>query len=1484
MIKAADDFKTGAVMVIGGGIGGIQAALDLADSGQKVYLLESSPAIGGVMARLDKTFPTNDCSMCILSPKLVEAARHLNIELLTYSDLLSVTGQAGRYRVRVKHKPRYVDADKCTGCGDCELACPVAVPNEYEENTCQRKAIYRPYAQGVPNIFTIEKAGEPPCQQACPASVPVQGYIALIQQGKYAEALAIVREKMVFPAVCGRVCVRFCEGVCTRNQIDSPVDIMHLKRFISDWELEHADEVEEAIEQPGVTREEKIAVIGAGPAGLQAAANLTRQGYAVTVFEALPAPGGMMRYGIPDYRLPKDQLDLEIDIIRKLGVDIRCGVKIGEDITLADLRKDYAGVLLAVGAHVGSKMGLDGEDDTAGVCDGVEFLRNLAHGQSMDIGEKVVVAGGGNAAIDAARTSVRLGKKVTVVYRRTRSEMPADDREVEEAIEEGVEFLFLANPTEILSTPLGGAKKITAVRCQRMKLGKPDESGRRRPVPIEGDTFELQADALIPAIGQKPELTWLGDELKTTRWGTLDVDEKTLATSMEGVFAGGDAVSGPASVIEAIAHGNHASENMHRYLRGQELLPPRESAIPIAYPDLTGRVEPEVQRVDVPMIDLQQRTSTFDEVETGYTAEDVAIEAQRCMQCGICSNCQECVRACKADAIDHSQVATYSDIDVGSIILCPGAELFSKQANFDLGGSRYADVITSMEFERILSASGPTGGHVVRPSDGKVPAKVAFLQCVGSRDISCHNGYCSSVCCMYAVKEAVIAHEHEKRVHPTIFFMDVRAYGKDFDKYCTRAQEEYGVRFERSRVYNIERDEQSGQLVLQYTDAKGQVARENFDMVVQSVGFTAPAELRHLANKLGVRCDEYGFVWTDPDFPLQTSREGIFAAGVAAGPKDIPETVVQSSAAACQAGRLLSEAAGTLTREPEYPPEMDLSAEAPRIGVFVCHCGINIGGVVDVPSVAEYSKSLPGVVHAEENLYTCSQDTQEHIRDVIIEKNLNRVVVASCTPRTHEALFRETLREAGLNPDLFAMTNIRDQCSWAHMNEPEAATAKAMDLLRMVAAKARLLKALHAEKMPVIQKALVIGGGASGMHAAMAIADRGYEVFLVEKEKELGGNLRQVRTGFDGQDYGRLLDECRERLGTFSQINVCTDTTVEEVGGFVGNFKTKLSDGQEIDHGVVVVATGAKAHQPTDYLASDPSVITQLDLHQKLADGETIAAEKPSRIVMIQCVGSRTDEHPWCSRLCCTRAVINAADVKKASPETDVVVLYRDIRTYGSQETHYQRARELGVNFIRFEADAPPVVKRDKAGLVVSITEGIIGQVVDIPADLVVLSTGVEPDVQANDALGKQLKVPVNDEGFFLEAHVKLRPVEFATDGIFLAGLAHSPKNAGESIAQALAAGSRACSILERTEIAAQGAIAECDPDACVACGLCEHLCPYNAITVESQRIGREDKTFAKVNPAICKGCGACVAACRSNALDLRGFTNQQILAEIMEL
>jgi len=859
------------------------------------------------------------------------------------------------------------------------------------------------------------------------------------------------------------------------------------------------------------------------------------------------------------------------------------------------------------------------------------------------------------------------------------------------------------------------------------------------------------------------------------------------------------------------------------------------------------------------------------------------IDKKRCVHL-LTGECQICSDVCEAKAIDYEQQDEETQVEVGAIVVTPGFDEFLAREQYDFGYSQYPDVVSSMEFERILSASGPYGGHVQRPSDGRTPKRIAFLQCVGSRDLSCRNRYCSSVCCMYAIKEAVIAKEHMGgELDVTIFFMDMRAFGKDFDKYYERAKAEYGVNFVRARVSDVSRVNGDGQLTLRYSPASAAIAEDQFDLVVLSVGLEPTAELGKLAARLGVRQNPYGFIWTDPKLPVGTSRPGVYVAGVANGPKDIPETVVQASAAACQAGRLLAEARNTLTVAPEYPPERDVSSEPPRIGAFICHCGINIGGVVDVPSVVEYARTLPNVLYAEHNLYTCSQDTQEHIREVIEEHKLNRVIVASCSPRTHEPLFQQTLRTAGLNTGLFCMANIRDQCSWTHMREPEAATTKARDLVRMVIAKARLAQPLSASTIPVINKALVIGGGWAGMNAALAIADQGYDVTLVEKTEELGGNMRNIRVGFGGQDVPAMLADMIEKITNHPRIRVLTGRTVAEVSGFVGNFKSALDDGAEFEFGVCVLATGASEYEPTEHLYGDARVVTQLQLQESLAGDEMPWDTPPKRVVMIQCVGSRNEDHPYCSRVCCTRAVRNAARIKELSPSTEVHVLYRDMRTYGLHEEAYGRARDLGVSFIQFDPECEPRVEGGES-LTVTVAEPLLGADLRLETDLLVLSTGIVANADENDVLGKLFKVPVNDDGFFLEAHAKLRPVEFATEGVFLAGLAHGPKSLDESHGQALAAASRACTILQLDEIEAQTTIAEVRAERCVACGLCEAVCAYGAVALEQQHFGREERLFAKVNPALCKGCGACVAGCRSGALNLRGFTDQQILAEILEL
>ncbi len=993
-----NDQKVGAVLVVGGGIGGIQASLDLAESGFKVYLVDMSTSIGGVMAQLDKTFPTNDCSMCILSPKLVECGRHLNIEVKTYTQVKDIQGNAGDFRVNLVRKPRYINPQKCTGCGQCAKYCPVGASDTFNENLSERAAIYIGYPQ----------------------------------------------------------------------------------------------------------------------------------------------------------------------------------------------------------------------------------------------------------------------------------------------------------------------------------------------------------------------------------------------------------------------------------------------AVPLAY----------------------------------------AIDRDKCIGCGLCSN------ICLVDAVQYSQEEQEEVIDVGAVILAPGFEEFDAHLKGEYGYGRYPNVVTSIEFERILSASGPYRGRVLRPSDGDIPQKIAFIQCVGSRDETCGNNYCSSVCCMYAIKEAVVAKEHVREIQPSIFFMDLRAYGKDFDKYYQRAKEEW-VRFVRGRVSSVEEMPQTQNLKIKYEMDDSKLMEEEFNLVVLSVGFEPSPGIQTLAQKLGIELNEYGFCKTYQFSPVETTRPGVFVCGAFQGPKDIPETVMQASGAASCVADLLSSVRGSLTRERIFPPEIDVRGQSPRIGVFVCHCGINIGGVVNVPEVAEYVRTLSNVVYAEHNLYTCSQDTQLRIKELIKEHNLNRIVVASCSPRTHEPLFQETIREAGLNRYLFEMANIRDQCSWVHMHEPEKATQKSKELVRMAVAKACLLQPLKRLELPVTRRGLVIGGGLSGMTAASSLAEQGFEVYLVERERELGGNLKKIHYTLNGMDVQGYLKGIIERVRANPLINVYTNARIKEVAGYVGNFKTTIiADGaeRELEHGVVIVATGGREYQPEEYLyGKDAKVITQRELEEKIAHGDN-AVLNSNTIVMIQCVGSRENERPYCSRICCTETVKNALKIKEKNPKANIFILYREVRTYGFREDYYRKAREVGIIFIRFDEDKKPKVAKGKKALEVLVREPILGEEILLRPDLLVLSVGIVPQPD-NKKLAKMLKVPLNEDGFYLEAQMKLRPVDFATEGIFLCGLAHSPKLMDESISQAYAAASRASTILAKDKMEIEGMIATVNEFRCTGCGMCISVCAYNALELD------EEKKVARVNEALCKGCGACSATCRCGAIDVLGVSNEQILS-----
>jgi heterodisulfide reductase subunit A len=848
------------------------------------------------------------------------------------------------------------------------------------------------------------------------------------------------------------------------------------------------------------------------------------------------------------------------------------------------------------------------------------------------------------------------------------------------------------------------------------------------------------------------------------------------------------------------------------------------------------------------------------------------IDREKCIGCGTC------YELCKARAIAYDQKESEATVNVGSIILAPGFEPFDARLKSEYGYGRFQNVVTSIEFERILSASGPYGGLVLRPSDGEIPKRLAFIQCVGSRDYQLGNTYCSAACCMYGMKEAVIAKEHTPiNIDASIFFMDMRSYGKEFDAYRNRAEEEYGIRFTRSRVAGVTEDPLTRNLFVHYVQDETPKTEE-FDMVVLSIGMQPPKGAEELAKNLGFKLNKYNFCETQTFSPMDTSKPGIFVCGAFSAPKDIPESVAQASGAAAKAMSIIASARGTQVVAKEYPPERDVSKEEPRIGVFVCHCGINIGGVVNVPEVVEYAKTLPNVAYAEANVYTCSQDTQKLIREKIQENKLNRVIVASCTPRTHEPLFKETVQEAGLNPYLFEMTNIRDQCSWVHMHEPKEATEKAKDLVRSVVAKAALLKPLKKPVINVTQVGLVIGGGVSGMTAASELAKQGFEVHLVEKEKELGGHLRTIHYLLgEKADPKEKLNALVKEVMNNDKIHVYTGAEVTDIYGFVGNYKSKIrqqgKDEKEIEHGIIIVATGAVEYRPTEYFYDkDPRVVTQHELEEDLAKGEFNA----KNVVMVQCIGARTRENPNCARICCGQAIKNALKIKEVSSETEVYVLFKDIRSYGFKEDYYREAAMKGVMFINYDDERKPELTKNGKALKMAFWEPVLKQQVEIEPDLVVLSAATIPN-PGNKRIAELLKVPLNKDGFFLEAHMKLRPVDFATDGVFLCGMAHSPKYIEESIAQACAAASRATTILSKNKLEMEGIIANVDEDLCSGCRICEHLCAYNAVEVKD----KDGKPIAHVLEALCKGCGACGTACPTKAITMGHFTTQEILAQV---
>jgi heterodisulfide reductase subunit A len=890
-------------LVIGGGIAGIEAALVMANAGKKVYLVEREASLGGHMAKFDKVFPTLDCAACILQPKMNDAGSHPNIELLTYSEIDSVGGYLGNFTVNVRRKARYVREDLCTGCGECFRVCPVTHVSEFNEGLGTRTAIYRPFPQAVPNVPVLDRLGTPACQAGCPLHQNAQGYVNLIRAGKFKEALDVVLRDNPLPSICGRVCTHPCTAECTRGQVDEPVNIPGLKRFLTDTFPDYQ------LPKPELEREETVGIVGSGPAGLMCAYELRQKGYKPVIYDALSEPGGMLYWGIPGMRLPREVLSKEIQRLKDTGIELRLNTRVGKDVTLADLASKHKAVFVAVGAHVERKLGVPGED-LEGVWGGIEFLRKVNSDGPFPVGKKVLVIGGGNSALDAARSALRCGAdEVTIVYRRTRAEMPADPREVQEAEEEGIGLQFLTAPGQVL----GANSRVSGLECIRMKLGEPDSSGRPRPEPIPGSEFRMQCDTVIVTIGQSPDIGGLAVDggLKTSRWGTLQVDPLTLASEVPGVFAGGDCVTGPDVVVNAMCAGKKAAISIDRYVNGQDMRVGRESEGPYRS-TFTVDTDGVLMRKQIPMptIPLELRRTSFDEVNKGYTVEQAQEEASRCLQCAVCCDCQLCATVCEPGAIDYNMKDEIRELNVGTIIVATGYKPFDASRIAELGWGTLPNVITGLQFEVLCSTSGPTGGKILC-ENGKPPEALAILHCVGSRD-EYYNVHCSRVCCMSSLK---FAHLVREKTGAKVYecYIDMRAAGKGFEEFYLRVLDDdvVMIRGRAASITDVPRSpEEYGKLVVNIEDTLlARKRRLPVDMVILSTALEPAEGQLELARMLGISCGVSGFpTERHPKLaPASTMAEGIFLAGCCQFPKDIPDSVAQADAAAGQALALMDQ-------------------------------------------------------------------------------------------------------------------------------------------------------------------------------------------------------------------------------------------------------------------------------------------------------------------------------------------------------------------------------------------------------------------------------------------------------------------------------------------------------------------------------------------------------------------------------------------------
>lgn len=848
--------------------------------------------------------------------------------------------------------------------------------------------------------------------------------------------------------------------------------------------------------------------------------------------------------------------------------------------------------------------------------------------------------------------------------------------------------------------------------------------------------------------------------------------------------------------------------------------------------------------------------------------------------------CRICENVCENKAIDFTQKIEKEELKVGAIILSAGFEPFDAKVIKEYGYGKYKNIVTSMDYERILSSTGPYEGEVKRPSDLKHPKNIAWIQCIGSRQvIPGGNSYCSSVCCTYTQKQVILTKDHDSNASCTVFHNDIRAYGKDFERFYQRTANLTGVRFIRSYVSIAGENKENGNIKIRYSTPDRGVMEEEFEMVVLSVGLNPPKDAELLAAKCGIELNGHKFSKTNGANLVESTKKGIFVSSAFIAPMDIPEAVITASAAATKSGELLKTRKHKLSTKRVYPLERNVSEEEPRVGVFVCACGANIGRVVNIKEVADYAKTLPNVTYVQTQLFSCSTSSAKEITDAIKANNLNRIVVAACTPRTHEPTFRDSLREAGLNQYFLDMANIREQCSWVHSKDKEEATRKAKDLLRKSVARVLRLQGLEEIKLPVDKRALVVGGGISGMNAALSIAEQGFEVFIVEKEKELGGMARRIYYTLEGINVQTYLKELKEKVYKNQLIHIYTGAEIIDADGYIGNFKTRIKCNKgevEIKHGITVVATGAKEYKPKEYLYGvAENVLTNLELEEKIVNKDEKVFNSES-VVFIQCVGCRNQERNYCSRICCSQTIKNALKLKELKPEIDIYVLFRDMRTYGFREDYYRKAAEKNVRFIRFDPEDGPelqeVIEQGKKIIKVYVKDLILQKRLEIEADIVSLAASVITNEDSGD-VSKFFKLSMNEDGFFKEAHVKLRPVDFGTGGVFLCGIAHYPKHLQEVVSQAFAAASRACVVLSNDTVSASASICEVAEKKCIGCGACVAVCTYGAVDLRKTAKGSK----ASVNPVLCKGDGLCNAVCPRGAIQLKHFTDEQLISEIEE-